>query len=54
MILIDGTEIKTIGDGLTWGGAKDTVTRTLSFYLLYNPQQKKKSHMLKIVSIIDR
>lgn len=39
MILINGIEILTIvDDSLTWEGAKDTVTRTLSFSFLYNPQ----------------
>ena len=40
MILIDGVEIKTIEDGLTWNGAKDTVTRNLSFSFLYNPMRE--------------
>lgn len=39
MILINGVEILTIeDDSITWEGAKDTVTRTLSFSFLYNPQ----------------
>lgn len=40
MILIDGVEIKTIEDGLTFNGAKDTVTRSLSFSFLYNPMRE--------------
>ncbi len=39
MILINGVEILTIlDDSITWEGAKDTVTRSLSFSFLYNPQ----------------
>lgn len=38
MILINGTEILTIQDEMTWEGAKDLVTRSLSFDFLYNPQ----------------
>jgi hypothetical protein len=40
MILIDGVEIITIEDGLTFNGAKDTVTRSLSFSFLYNPMRE--------------
>lgn len=38
MILINGIEILTILDDMTWEGAKDIVTRSLSFSFLYNPQ----------------
>lgn len=39
MILINGTEIKTtIDDTISWSGAKDIVSRSLSFEFLYNPQ----------------
>ena len=38
MILINGIEILTIIDEISWEGAKDIVTRSLSFSFLYNPQ----------------
>lgn len=38
MILINGVEILTVLDDMTWEGAKDIVTRSLSFSFLYNPQ----------------
>lgn len=39
MILINGVEILTVEDGsVVWEGAKDIVTRSLSFSFLYNPQ----------------
>lgn len=37
MILIDGEEILTTLEGISWSGAKDICTRTLTFSLLYNP-----------------
>lgn len=37
MILIDGVEIKTVKDRLSFSGAKDTVIRSFSFSFLYNP-----------------
>lgn len=40
MILIDNTEIKTVLDGVQWSGAKDIVTRQLSFSFLFNPLKK--------------
>lgn len=40
MILIDGVEIKTVLDGVQWSGAKDIVTRQLSFSFLFNPLKK--------------
>lgn len=40
MILIDGVEIKTVLDGVQWSGAKDIVTRQLSFGFLFNPLKK--------------
>ena len=41
MILIDDVEIKTILDGMNWSGAKDIVTRQLSFSFLNNPLKKE-------------
>jgi hypothetical protein len=38
MILINGVKILTVLDDMTWEGAKDIVTRSLSFSFLYNPQ----------------
>lgn len=38
MILIDDVEIKTIGTDMTWNGSKETVSRTLSFTVLYVPE----------------
>lgn len=38
MILINGVEVLTVLDGITWEGAKDIVTRSLFFSFLYNPQ----------------
>lgn len=38
MILINGVEILTVLDDINWEGAKDIVTRSLSFSFLYNPQ----------------
>lgn len=38
MILIDDVEIKTIGDNVSWNGSKDTVARTMSFTVLYVPE----------------
>lgn len=38
MITINDVEIKTVGDGMTWEGAKDTVSRTLNFTVLYVPE----------------
>lgn len=40
MILIDGVEIKTILDGMTWSGARDICTRQLVFSFLCNPLKK--------------
>lgn len=40
MILINKVEIKTVLDGMSWSGAKDSATRTLSFSFLYNPLDK--------------
>lgn len=40
MILIDGVEIKTVLDDVQWSGAKDIVTRQLSFSFLFNPLKK--------------
>ena len=40
MILIDDVEIKTVLDGVQWSGAKDIVTRQLSFSFLFNPLKK--------------
>ena len=40
MILIDDVEIKTVIDGMGWSGAKDIVTRQLSFSFLFNPLKK--------------
>lgn len=37
MILINDVEIKTVLDGVTWSGAKDTGVRTFNFSFLYNP-----------------
>ena len=37
MILIDGIEILTVLEGVTWNGSKDSCTRTLSFKFMYNP-----------------
>ncbi len=37
MILINGVEILTVLDDMTWEGAKDIVTRSISFSFLYNP-----------------
>lgn len=50
MILINGVEILTIeDDSITWEGAKDTVTRTLSFSFLYNPQvEDMPRHQCKV------
>lgn len=41
MILIDDVEIKTVLDGMNWSGAKDIVTRQLSFSFLNNPLKKE-------------
>ena len=41
MILIDDVEIKTILDGMNWSGAKDIITRQLSFSFLNNPLKKE-------------
>ena len=41
MILIDDVEIKTVLDGMTFSGAKDVVTRQLSFSFLCNPLKKE-------------
>lgn len=41
MILIDNVEIKTVLDGVQWDGARDIVTRQLSFTFLYNPLKKE-------------
>lgn len=38
MILIDDVEIKTIGTDMAWNGSKETVSRTLSFTVLYVPE----------------
>lgn len=40
MILINGTEILTITDGVSWSGGKDTIPRSLAFDFVYNPQVK--------------
>lgn len=40
MIRINDVEILTVGDGLAWSGAKDIVSRTLSFTVLYVPEDK--------------
>jgi hypothetical protein len=41
MILIDDVEILTVLDGITFSGAKDVVTRQLSFSFLCNPLKKE-------------
>lgn len=41
MILIDNVEIKTVLDGVQWGGSRDIVTRQLLFTFLYNPLKKE-------------
>ena len=41
MILIDDVEILTVLDGMTFSGAKDVVTRQLSFSFLCNPLKKE-------------
>lgn len=40
MILIDGVEILTVEEGLTWSGARDVGSRQLTFSFLYNPLVK--------------
>lgn len=40
MIKINDTEILTVEDGLSSGGAKDMVARTLDFNVVYNPLNK--------------
>lgn len=40
MIKINNTEILTVEDGLSWGGAKDMVARTLDLNVIYNPLNK--------------
>jgi len=41
MILIDDVEILTVLDGMTFSGAKDVITRQLSFSFLCNPLKKE-------------
>lgn len=40
MILVDGVEILTVLDGMSWSGARDIVTRSFGFSFLYNPLKK--------------
>lgn len=39
MLKINEQEILTVIEGLTWSGAKDAISRELSFSFLYNPQK---------------
>lgn len=40
MIKINNIEILTVEDGMNWNGAKDMVSRTLDFNVIYNPLNK--------------
>lgn len=40
MIKINDQIIETVEDGISWGGSKDTVSRTLNFSVVYQPMDK--------------